>query len=82
MHSITKGFTALHRGELPLLVLGRALRRLPPKVQAGNCVFLYDNACKAHKSALRDSHTDFETGFLQLIENTGQTILPAPTATI
>ena len=53
MHSITKGFTALHRGESPLLVLGPALRRLPPKVQAGKRVFLYDNACKAHKSALR-----------------------------
>ena len=53
MHSINKGFTALHRGESPLLVLGQALRRLPPKVQAGKRVFLYDNAYKAHKSALR-----------------------------
>ena len=44
MHSITKGFTALHRDESPLLVLGPALSRFPPKVQAGKRVFLYDNA--------------------------------------
>ena len=53
MHNITKGFTALHRGESPLLVLGPAMRRLPQRVQAAKRVFLYDNACKAHKSALR-----------------------------
>ena len=53
IHNITKGFTALHRGESPLLILGPALRRLPPRAQAAKRVFVYDNACKAHKSALR-----------------------------
>ena len=42
MNNITKGFSALHRGEYeyPLLVLGPALRRLPPKVQAAKRFFL------------------------------------------
>ena len=30
-HGIVKGFTALQRGESPLLIVGPALRRLPPR---------------------------------------------------
>ena len=52
-HGIVKGFTALQRGESPLLVVGPALRRLPSRVKAKRRYFIYDNACTAHKSSLR-----------------------------
>ena len=48
-----KGFTALQRGESPLLVLGPALHCLPTRVKASQRFLIYDNACAAHKSALR-----------------------------
>ena len=52
-HGVVKGFTALQRGESPLLIVGPALRRLPARVKAKRRFFIYDNACAAHKSCLR-----------------------------
>ena len=52
-HGIVKGFTALQRGESPLLIVGPAMRRLPSRVKAKRRFFIYDNACAAHKSCLR-----------------------------
>lgn len=52
-HGIVKGFTALHRGESALRVVGPALRRLPQRVKAGRRFLVYDNCCASHKSALR-----------------------------
>ena len=41
-HGIVKGFTALQRGESPLLIVGPALRRLPSRVKANRRFFIYD----------------------------------------
>ena len=37
IHNITKGFTALHRGDSPLIILSPSLRRLPVRVQGLHC---------------------------------------------
>ena len=52
-HGIVKGFTALQRGESPLLIVGPVLQRLPSRVKASRRFFIYDNACAAQKSSLR-----------------------------
>ena len=52
-HGVVKGFTALHRGESALQVLGPITRRLPCRVRAKNRFFVYDNCCTSHKAALR-----------------------------
>ena len=52
-HGVVKGYTALQRGESPLLVVGPVLRRLPARVRASRRFFIYDNACSAQKSCLR-----------------------------
>ena len=53
-HGIVKGITALQCGESPLLIVGPVLRRLPSRVKAQRRFFIYDNACAAHKSCLRE----------------------------
>ena len=50
-HSITKGFTAMHRGESPLMIIDPLLRRFPKRVQARQRFLIYDNACMARKCA-------------------------------
>ena len=52
-HSICKGFTAMKRGESPLMAVAPCVRRLPARVQARHRYLLYDNACQARKGAER-----------------------------
>ena len=53
MHSICKGFTAMKRGESPMMAVVPCVRRLPARVQARQRFLLYDNACQARKGAER-----------------------------
>merc|ERR1712096_350938 len=53
MHNITKGFTAMSRGESPQMFTSVLLRRFPKRVRAKRRVFLYDNSCNLKKIALR-----------------------------
>ena len=48
-----KGATALRKGESPGVFVRVLVKRLPKRVKASKRVFIYDNACNAHKWGLR-----------------------------
>ena len=52
-HGICKGFVMMTTPETPQLFTKILTRRLPQTVMSDRRVFLYDNSCNLHKSALR-----------------------------
>ena len=52
-HGICKGFVMMTTPETPQLFTKILSRRLPQTVMSDRRVFLYDNSCNLHKSALR-----------------------------
>ena len=53
MHGILKGATAHRKGESPGVFVRVSVKRLPKRVKAVKRIFIYDNACNAHKRGLR-----------------------------
>ena len=49
MHGIMKGATALKKVESPGVFVKVLVKRLPKQVKAAKRIFIYDNACNAHK---------------------------------
>ena len=52
-HGICKGFVMMTTPETPQMFTKILTRRLPKNVKSDRRVFLYDNSCNLHKSALR-----------------------------
>ena len=52
-HSITKGFTAMQKGESPLMIVVPIIRRFSKRVQAKQRFLIYDNPCMARKCGER-----------------------------
>ena len=53
VHGITKGFTAMRKGESPGMFTRVLINRLPRRVKAKRRYFIYDNSCNCHKYSLR-----------------------------
>ena len=53
VHGITKGFTAMKKGESPGMFTDVLVKRLPQRVKAKRRYFIYDNSCNCHKYAVR-----------------------------
>ena len=52
-HGITKGFTAIQKGESPALFAKVLMQRMPKRVKAHRRIIIYDNCCNFHKYCLR-----------------------------
>ena len=52
-YCITKGFTAMQKGESPAMIVDPIVRRFPKRVKAKKRFLIYDNACMARKVSER-----------------------------